>query len=192
MKINPLPIRVRTTISQQLLDYCQEQIENSRKFVEIKLKGYNILDKKIINMDEVPLTFDMLMPHTVDTVGQKYLINIRTTGHEKANLTCVLAITAEGYKLPAMIIFNRKTVPNEKFPSGIVVKGNRKEWMYRDMMLVWLNSCYRQRPGGFFRIKKVLSIMDSTRAHLTEDIKKKVGEENIIPVIIQGGITKIL
>jgi len=34
--------------------------------------------------------------------------------------------------------------------------------------------------------------MDSMRAHLTEDVKKKVSEENTIPVIIPGGLTKIL
>ena len=58
-------------MSQQLPDYCQEQIENFQKFVERKQNEYNILDKKIINMDEVPLTFDMPMSHTVDTVGKK-------------------------------------------------------------------------------------------------------------------------
>ena len=86
-------------------------------------------------MDEISLTFDMLMSHTVDTVGQK-TINIRTTGHEKANFTCVLAVTTEGYKLPSMIIFKRKIVPKEKFPPGIVVKVNPKGWMDRDMMHV--------------------------------------------------------
>ena len=62
----------------------------------------------------------------------------------------VLAVTAEGYKLPPMIIFKRKTIPKEKFPSGIVVMVTPKGWMDRDMMRVWLNSGYRKRPGGFF------------------------------------------
>jgi len=64
--------------------------------------------------------------------------------------------------------------------------------MGRNMMHVWLNSCYRKRPGGFFRIKKALLIIDSIRPHLTEDVKKKVSEENTIPVIIPGSLTKIL
>ena len=71
MKRKHLSIRARITMSQQLPDYCQKQIENFRKFVEMKQKEYNILDKEIINMDEVPLTSDMPMSHTVDTVGQK-------------------------------------------------------------------------------------------------------------------------
>ena len=97
---------------------------------------------KIDDFDGVPLTFDMLMSHTVDTVEQK-TINIRTTGHEKVNFTCVLAVTAEGYKLPPMLIFKMKTVLKEKFPRGIVVKVNPKGWMDRNMMHVWLNSCNR-------------------------------------------------
>ena len=134
-------------MSQQLPDYCQEQIENFRKFVEMKQKEYNILDKEIINIDEVPLTFDMPMSHTVDAVGQK---QYTTTGIENVNFTCVLAVTAESYKLTPMIIFKRKTVPKENFPPGIVVKVNPKRWMDRGMIHVWLNSCYRKIPGGFF------------------------------------------
>jgi len=34
--------------------------------------------------------------------------------------------------------------------------------------------------------------MDSMRAHITEDIKKKVKEENMITAIIPRGLTKIL
>ena len=34
--------------------------------------------------------------------------------------------------------------------------------------------------------------MDSMRAHLTKDVKKKVSEENAISVIIPVGLTKIL
>ena len=55
-------------MNQQLPDYCQEQIESFQKFVEVKQEEYNIFDKEIINMDEVLLTFDMPMSHTVDTV----------------------------------------------------------------------------------------------------------------------------
>ena len=69
----------------------------------------------------------MPMSQTVDTVWQK-TISIRTTSLEKANLTCVLAVTAEGYKLPQMIIFKRKRVLKEKFPPGIVVKVDPKGW----------------------------------------------------------------
>jgi len=36
MKRKHLSIRARTTMSQQLPDYCQEQIENLRKFVKMK------------------------------------------------------------------------------------------------------------------------------------------------------------
>ena len=77
-------------------------------------------------------------------------MNIRTIGREKANFTCLLAVTAECYKFPPMIIFKRKTVSKERFPPGIVVKANPKGWMDRDMMHVCLNSCYRKDPVVFF------------------------------------------
>jgi len=49
MKRKHQSIRARATMSQELLDYYQEQIENFRKFLEMKQKEYNILDKEIIN-----------------------------------------------------------------------------------------------------------------------------------------------
>lgn len=45
-----------------------------------------------MNMDEVPLMFDVPPSRTVDTTGQ-------TTGNEKTSFTCVLACAANGNKL---------------------------------------------------------------------------------------------
>ena len=131
----------------------------------------------------------MPMSHTVDQVG-KETISIITTGHEKSNFTCVLSITASSEKLPPMIIFKRKTLPKEKFPSGIVVRVNPKGWMDSTMMHQWLINCYRKRADGFFRSKKALLIMDSMRAHITDDVKQKIYAENTFPLIIPGGVTK--
>ena len=73
-------------------------------------------------------------------------VPIKTIGHEKSSFTLVLACTASGQKLPPMIIFKRKTVPKEKFPPGIIVRGNKKGWMTEDMMKDWINTVYVKRP----------------------------------------------
>ena len=62
------------------------------------------------NMDEVPLTFDVLSNKTVDVKRAK-TITIKTSGNEKTRYTVVLVCCADGTKLPPLLIFKRKTLP---------------------------------------------------------------------------------
>jgi len=55
-------------------------------------------------MDETPVYFDMTSSYTINNKGAK-TVQIRTTGNEKNWFTCVLAITANGNKLPPIVIF---------------------------------------------------------------------------------------
>lgn len=137
MKRKSLSIRQRTTLAQQLPADHQEKIESFRAFVIDQLKKYNINSDCIINMDEVPLTFDILMSRTVDVQGSSS-VTISTTRHEKSSFTVVLACTASRKKLPPLIIFKRKTPIKEKLPSGIIVHQNKKGWMDNDVMNLWL------------------------------------------------------
>ena len=76
-------------------------------------------------MDEVPLTFDVPSKRTVGVEGAK-TVAVETSGHEKTLFTLVLACCADGTKLPPTIIFKRKMFPNEKIPSGVIVKKDEK------------------------------------------------------------------
>ena len=53
MRRKGLSIRVRTSLCQQLPPDYEEKVSNFRKFTDAKIAQHNI-----INMDEVPLTFD--------------------------------------------------------------------------------------------------------------------------------------
>jgi hypothetical protein len=59
------------------------------------------------NVDEVPVNFDMPSSKTVNLKGAKD-VSVATTGHERSNFTVVLCITADGSKLPLMVIFKRR------------------------------------------------------------------------------------
>lgn len=83
----------------------------------------------IINMDEVPLTFDIPMGRSVAEKGQKS-VNIVTTGHEKSHFTVVLACCGDGSNLPPMVIFKRKTMPKTQ-SSSVAVAVNEKGWMIK-------------------------------------------------------------
>ncbi|KAJ0063420.1 hypothetical protein NL108_002759 [Boleophthalmus pectinirostris] len=186
MRRKNLSIRARTTLCQQLPADYQEKVENFHKFVETKIQENSIRPDDIINMDEVPLTFDLPPTRTVNKTGASSVL-LKTTGHERTHFTCVLACTASGQKLPPMVIFKRITMPKEQLPKGIVVKVNTKGWMMEGLMKEWLTECYGKRSGGFFHQKKALLVLDSMRAHITDSVKAAIKKTNSIPAVIPGG-----
>lgn len=103
-----LAIHQRTTLAQQLPADHVEKLQSFCTFVQKQIAENKIPNDNIINMDEVPLTFDIPMNRTVEQKGTSS-ITIRTTGHEKSSFTVVLACAASGRKLPPMMIFKRKT-----------------------------------------------------------------------------------
>lgn len=99
MKQKGLSIRKRTTLCQQLPPDHGEKIANFHKFIQTKIVENSIGPDDIINMDEVPLTFDLPFIRTVNKKGEAS-VTLKTTGHERTHFTCVLGCTASGLKLP--------------------------------------------------------------------------------------------
>lgn len=191
MKRRHLSIRTRTTVSQQLPQDYQEKLATFRAYCKNKITEKKIRPEHIVNMDEVPLTFDIPVNRTVDKTGAR-TVNVRTTGNEKASFTVVLACQANGQKLPPMVIFKRKTVPKENFPAGVAIKANSKGWMNEEKMSEWLREIYIKRPGGFLHAGPSLLICDSLRSHITDGVKKQVKHTNSVLAVIPGGLTKEL
>lgn len=191
MKRCHFSIRTRTTVAQQLPADYKEKLAIFRSYCSKHIGDKNIQPSHITNMDEVPLTFDIPVSHTVEKKGTS-TVAIRTTGYEKSSFTVVLGCHANGQKLPPMVIFKRKTLPKEKFPAEIIIKANEKGWMDEEMMKDWLREVYVRRPGGFFHASPSLLICDSMRAHLTADVKKLVKQMNCELAVIPGGLTKEL
>uniref|UniRef100_A0A3B3BHW9 HTH CENPB-type domain-containing protein n=1 Tax=Oryzias melastigma TaxID=30732 RepID=A0A3B3BHW9_ORYME len=186
MKRCNFSIRTRTTVAQRRpADYI-EKLANFRSFCEKHIADKRIQPSHITNMDEVPLTFDIPVSHTVEKKGTS-TVATRTTGYEKALFTVVLGCHANGQKLPPMVIFKRKTLPKETFPAGVIIKANEKGWMDKDMMKEWLKQVYVRRPGGFVHTSPPLLICDSMRAHLTADVKQTVKQMNATLAVIPGG-----
>ena len=89
MKRKNLAIRQRTTLAQQLSADHVEKLQSFRTFVQKQIAEHKIRNDNIINMDEVPLTFDIPMNRTVEKKGTSS-ITIHTTGHDKSSFTVVL------------------------------------------------------------------------------------------------------
>ncbi|XP_017276655.1 telomere-associated protein RIF1 isoform X1 [Kryptolebias marmoratus] len=191
MRRKNLSIRARTTLCQQLPPDYQEKVANFQQFVETKIAENAIGPDDIINVDEVPLTFDMPLTKTVNKTGASSIL-MKTNGHKRTHFTCILGCTASGKKLPPMVIFKRKAMPKDQLPKDIVVKVNQKGWMLENLMKDWLRECYGKRPGGFFPGKKALLVLDSMRAHLTDSVKAVIKRTNSVPAVIPAGTTKYL
>lgn len=191
MKRRHLSIRARTTVAQQLPADYKEKLAIFRTYCSSKITDKNIQPNHITNMDEVPLTFDIPVNHTVARKGTSTVL-IRSTGHEKSSFTVVLGCHGNGQKLSPMVIFKRKTLPKEKFPAGVIIKANEKGWMDEEKMREWLREVYVERPDGFFHASPSLLICDSMRAHLTAAVKHQVKQMNSELAVIPGGLTKEL
>ena len=189
-KRNGLSLRYKTKIAQKLPAELDEKILNFQKFIinNRKLVDYPLC--RMGNMDETPMYFDMPSNTTLHRKGDKTVL-IRTTGHEKTHFTVVLGCTADGGKLPPMVIFNRRTPPKEKFPSGVIIHHHPKGWMDQDGVLLWLNKVWSRRSGALRREPSLL-VWDQFRAHLTDRVKNHLHRTKTIPAVIPGGLTGML
>ena len=124
MQRNRLSVRSRTTVGQKLPNDWEE-VTNFRQFVSRRKDELNIQADRVFNMDEVPMSFDVPYSRTVDATGAES-IPVSTTGHEKTGFTVVLACSESGKKLKPMVIFQRKTMPKENHPAGVVVHCHNK------------------------------------------------------------------
>jgi hypothetical protein len=97
-------------------------------------------------------------------------------------------VTSDAGKLPPLVVFKRKTLPKGNFPKGVLIAANEKGWINQDIMKVWVEKVWRKRIQSLFNPKS-LFIMDSYRAHMTDDTKRLVSKYSKL-AIIPGGLTK--
>lgn len=78
MKRKGLSVRARTTLCQQLPPDYEEKLANFHTFTQTKIAENSIGPDDKINMDEVPLTFDLPLTRTVNKKGDSS-ITLKTT-----------------------------------------------------------------------------------------------------------------
>ena len=110
MRRNGLCMHTKTTIAQKLPHEYERKIIEFHKYVINMTKKLCFEIGQLGNMDKVHLMFDVPSNKTVDVKGAKTIV-IKTSGNEKTRYTVVLACSADGTKLPPLLIFKRKTLP---------------------------------------------------------------------------------
>ena len=102
----------------------------------------------------------------------------------------MLACTADdGGKLPSFCIFKRKTLRKENFPEGVIVRNREKRWMDKQLAQDCIKTVWRKQPG---ESEKSLLVLNSFCCPKTDKTKQHLRKFRITPVIIPGGMTKIL
>ncbi|RWS23637.1 pogo transposable element with KRAB domain-like protein [Leptotrombidium deliense] len=193
-----LTLRTATSIGQKIPVNAKELAVNFLEFI----KDYNEKNasNEIIyaNMDEVPVWFDMPRNKTYNKKGAKN-VPLKTTGNEKLRFTVVLASLSDGRKCKPMIIFKGlKNVPRCTFPSDVVVTVAEKGSTNKELMNEWNRKVWKFRPSALFSNlrncnMKTLLVMDSHKAHLTDDLKKSYNRwYNTDLCIVPGGMTPLL
>jgi hypothetical protein len=121
MRRNGLSSRRRTSLCQKLPSDFEEKLLAFQKHVIGLRKANNYLLSQTGNADETPVYFDMPSNYTVDDKGVKSIL-IKTSDNEKMRVTVMLTVLADGTKLPPYVILNRKAMPEEQLPIGLIVR----------------------------------------------------------------------
>jgi hypothetical protein len=82
-------------------------------------------------------------------------------------------------------------MPKEKLPAGLVFRCQEKVWMTNELMMDWVKVVWKLRPGTLLN-KRGMLVLDSSKGHLTQQIKEEMRKANTDPVVIPGGMTSLL
>ena len=147
--------------------------------------------RQMANADETAIYLDMPPNYTLEKKGMKEVL-LKTTGCEKLSLTVMLAATANGRKLPPLLILKRKTLPkSETFPKDVIVRAQEKGWMMKELMLEWLKIVWGHRPRAFLNQPSML-VLDAFKGHLNDSVKNQLCKMKTELVVIPGGMTSVL
>jgi hypothetical protein len=158
MKRNHLSRRKRTTTK----DHNSKELMDIAAAYRVQLKDGDgkIFDNHnhsmIWNMDETPIFFDHLESTTINEKGAS-AITIEGTKNEKQRVTVVLCCSANGDKMPPLIIYKSKSknplIKNCIYEESVEVDGkqlpvfvtkNEKSWMTKEAMCAWFTCIYSQ------------------------------------------------
>jgi hypothetical protein len=150
-----------------------------------------------VNMDETAVYTDNQPRTTIESMGA---LNVpaHCTGTSD-RVTAVLSVCSNGEKLQPMIIFKgtsngriARTIHsrNSPYPREAAYAMQPNAWMSEDIMVEWIERIFipytlMARDNN----QRVVLILDTLRAHQTEEIRRLIRENHIQLLYIPGGLT---
>ena len=97
-------MRTKTTLVQRLPADMEDKVVEFHRFVLKARQRHGYEFSRILNMDETPMRFELPATRTLEFTGNR-TVPILSCGGDKTSFTVVLAVKADGAKLPPKVIF---------------------------------------------------------------------------------------
>ena len=131
-------MRTKTTLAQQLPADLEENIVWFHCLVIAARKRGNYPLSHIYNMDETPMRFELPLNQTLEFSGSRR-VPVKSCRAEKQSFTVVLAVAANGAKVPPKVIFKGVRTPRDLVvPQPLRVSFHKKGWMDEQGIREWI------------------------------------------------------
>ena len=150
-------------------------------------------------MDETPIYFEMFSKTSVAKIGERS-VNVKTFGSDRNRISLILCISANGLKLPPLIIFKGQL--NGRIESLLSKNNyvkNKKiyalcqpiSWADKNIFLFWLQNVFFNNKHISNDIKKIL-ILDRVTSHYDDDLVNIFKKNNSKYILIPPRLTRYL
>ena len=169
----PLSIARATAVDEDALGRYFDLMERT-------LEDNGLLEKpcQVFNMDETGMPLSPQSPKCVFTRGEKNPVNI--DAGDKAQITVVPCVSAAGYCIPPMVIWDRKKLSLELTAGevpGTFYGLSDKGWMDQELFDAWL-SCHFLRYAPPTR--PLLLLLDGHSSHYSPHAIRFAAKEKVI------------
>ena len=131
-------MRTKTTLAQRLPADLEENIVRFHRFVIAARRRADYPLSHIYNMDETPMRFELPSNRTLEFRGSR-TVPVKSCGAEKWSFTVVLAVAADGTKVPPKVIFKGVRTPRDLVvPHPLCVSFHKKGWMDEQGVKEWI------------------------------------------------------
>ena len=128
----------KTTLAQWLSADLKENIVWFHRFVIAARRRVDYPLSLIYNMDETPMRFELPSNRTLEFSGS-WTLPVKSCGAEKQSFTVVLAVDADGTKVPPKVIFKGVRTPRDLVVQHpLRVSFHKKGWMDEQGIREWI------------------------------------------------------
>ena len=151
---------------------------------------YNFAPDNIVAMDEIAVWNNMVSETTVKATSAKD-VQMKSTGYEKVCVSVCLAVKLDRTKLKPFIVFGAAKRESKsldaEYNQQSSVASSSNIWINEELTLRWCDEVL-----GQFTSQKCLLAWDSSEAHITNEVKRKLTLNKTESLIVSGGCTKYL
>ena len=158
--------------------------------LEATMAEYDLQSKpcQIFNMDETGLPLDPKPPKVVCAVGEKNPSSIRAGN--KAQITAVGCVSAAGYCIPPMVIYDRKTVSRDMVKDeipGTLYGLSSKGWIDQELFDLWFHHFLTYAPQA----RPLLLLMDGYSTHYCPQTILSASMQQVVLFVLPPNTTHL-